>query len=610
MTNRISIPESIKGKLSNLPDDPGVYIMKNAAGKVIYVGKARVLKNRVRSYFHTARKPDAKTTALISKITDFEVLVTDNEIEALILEANLIKEYRPRYNVNLKDDKRYPYIRITLHEPFPRVLITRRLEKDGSKYFGPYTEAKKMRAAVDFLNDIFPLRTCTQIPAEGSIRKPCLNYQIGKCIGTCIGKASQEDYRLIINNVITFLNGRKQELVNQLVEQMGAYSSEQNYEAAARCRDQIRAIERIIQKQKVVNADRLDRDYIGSAEVAEDGCFSVLQIRDGVLLGRQHFYYKSGSGDHREFIKNFIINYYKEGAAFPREILVSGEVADKMLLERWLSKKASHKVAIVLPQKGRKAGLLNLAISNASLLLDELLVHKEGSQSKLPHSLYELQSVLRLDKIPRGICAFDISNLGESEAVGSMVFFRDGYPRKGNYRHFRIKLVEGQDDFAMMAEVVGRYFRRVGQKKEDTPDLVLIDGGKGQLNAAEMTLRSLNYDIPVISLAKRLDEVFVPNKKESILIPHSSSALKLLQRLRDEAHRFAIEYHRKLRAKRAIASELDEVPGIGEVRKLHLLAKFGTVQAIKVAPFSELLTCPGIPKKLASVIYDYFHPKV
>ncbi|MBD3168732.1 MAG: excinuclease ABC subunit UvrC [candidate division Zixibacteria bacterium] len=603
----MDMPELIKDKLTNLPEKPGVYMMKNRAGKVIYIGKAKVLKNRVRSYFQSGRIPDPKTEALVSKIRDFEILITDNEIEALILEANLVKEYRPRYNVDLKDDKRYPYIKITLKENFPKVLITRVLENDGSRYFGPYTDAGKMRSTVDFLHEIFPLRTCSQFPTENSPNKPCLNYQIGKCIGVCVGKASQVDYMLMINNVIKFLSGRNRELVDELHQQMQKYSEDLNFEAAARCRDQIEAMEKVIERQKVVNTDRVDRDYLGCAEVADDGCFSVLQVRDGILLGRQHYYYKTGAGDRGEFLKNFLMNYYRDSAVYPREILVGDEVSEQELVEEWLTESAGHKVSIVLPQKGQKASLLKLAESNASLLLDQLLAQKEKTKSNIPHSVYELQKVLELSRLPKMISAFDISNLGENEAVGSMVFFKNGKPFKGNYRRFKIKNVEGQDDFAMMAEVVGRYFQRVKEKKEQCPDLVLIDGGKGQLSAAVSILKSLHLEIPAVSLAKRIDEVFFPGRRESLIIPKSSPSLRLLQRVRDEAHRFAVTYHRNLRGKRAIASELDKIPGVGAVRRAHLLAKFGSVNSIKKASLTELLTCPGITKNIADSVYRYFH---
>ncbi len=605
----MNYPQKLKDRLNTLPRDTGVYLMKNSSGKVIYVGKAKNLRNRVRSYFQSSRFLDPKTEKMVSKISTFEVLVTDSEMEALILEANLIKEHRPRYNVDLKDDKRFPYIKITMQDRFPRVEITRVLEKDGSKYFGPCTDARRMRSTVDFLHDLFPLRTCAQFPSKESNNKPCLNYQIGRCLGTCIGKAARDDYMKMIDYVIKFLSGKKREMLSELKEQMNKYSAELNFEAAARCRDQIQSMERVIQKQKVVSIDGVDRDYIGSAEVGDDGCFSVMQVRDGVLMGRQHFYYSTGSDNKGGFLKNFIINYYRNTAVFPREILISADVADRELLEEKLSRDAKHKVEIIKPQRGKKAGLLNLAESNATLLLDQLLTQKAKAKSKLPHYLYDLQSILNLENIPRKISAFDISNLGESEAVGSMVFFNDGKPRKSNYRHFKIKTVKGQDDFAMMGEVVSRYCKRIKEDTEEIPDMILIDGGKGQLNAAAYVLKEFNISIPVISLAKRIDEVFAPGKKDSIIIPHGSSSLKLLQRIRDEAHRFAIEYHRKLRGKKVISSELDKISGVGEMRKLNLLAKFGSVSGVKNASFAEILTCPGIPKNIAATVFKFFHPQ-
>ncbi len=599
--------QALNTKLNNLPKGSGVYLMKNRSGKVIYVGKAKSLRNRIRSYFRRGRHIDPKTEALVSKIADFEVLLTDSEIEALLLEANLIKEYKPRYNVDLKDDKKYPYIKITLDEDFPRVLITRRLEKDGSKYFGPYTDVKKMRATVKLLNDIFPIRSCKVFPGENAAENPCLNFQIGRCFAPCVGGISKAEYMLMIDNIIKFLCGKTREVVQSIKRQMKSYSAELKFESAARCRDQIKGIEKVIQKQKMVNTDRVDRDYIGSAEVGNDGCFSVLQVRDGILLGRQHYYYRLGNEPSGEFIKNFILNYYRNVAVYPSEILIGGEIADRELIEDWLKENAGHKVEIISPQKGSKVNLLNLAESNAMLLLDELLLQKQSSKKKIPHSIFELQKILNLKSPPRKISAFDISNFGESEAVGSMVFFKDGKPKKGNYRRFKIKSVERQDDFAMMSEVVGRYLRRTVDGIEELPDLILIDGGKGQLGSALQVLRSLKLNIPTISLAKRIDEIFVPERRESIIISHSSTALQLLQRVRDEAHRFAIEYHRKLRGRKSIASELDKISGIGEIRKYRLLIHFGSVKAIKEAPFSEIITCPGIPKNVASAVFNYFH---
>jgi len=598
----------IKTKLENLPSQPGVYLLKDNEGKIIYVGKAKSLKNRIKSYFQE-RAEHPRTSALISRIKDFEVVVTDSEMEALILESNLIKEHKPRYNVNLKDDKRYPYLKVTVNEPFPRILVVRRPKKDKAKYFGPYTNVKGMRQSLRLLRRLFPVRSCNYaLPSKRRIRL-CLDYQIKRCDGPCEGLVSEKDYREMINTIILFLAGKNKVLIQQLKERMDKLAQEEKFEEAARTRDQLKAVESIMQKQKMVEKEEIDRDVIAFAREGSDVCVAALQVREGVLIGRQHFYLKARKNiPDPEVLNSFLKQYYLNAAIIPQEILLPIEIEDKQIIRKWLSSKSQKKVEFILPRKGEKVSLLNLATQNAQLLLMELLIQKKKIKRTVPHSVVALKKDLYLPSFPREIVAFDISNLGPTDAVGSLVFFEDARPRKSEYRKFKIKTVKGQDDYAMMEEVVKRYFSRITEEKKRLPDLVLIDGGKGQLSSTLKVLNELEIkDLNVIGLAKRLDEVFLPGKAESLMIPKSSSSIRLLQRIRDEAHRFAITYHRGLREKKIKASELDEIEGIGKKRKNSLLSRFGTVERIKKANLDELLETENITKKLAERIYSYFH---
>ncbi len=602
--------EKLQTKLTNLPRGPGVYLMKDSGGRILYIGKAKILKNRVRSYFHEAPRRDLKTDVLLSKISDFEVLVTDSEMEALILENNLIKEHRPRYNVNLKDDKTYPYLKIT-GEAFPRLLVTRVLKKDGGRYFGPYTEVKLMRQTLRLIRQIFPLRTCSlKLPSRRKNRV-CLNYHIGRCFGPCENRISEEEYGQIADGVGRFLAGRKVELLKELRSRMKSLAEAEEYETAARVRDQLQNLEGLIARQKVLNPDMADRDLIAFSREGVDACCVTMQVREGVLIGRQHFYLvASKTSEDGELLKTFLMRFYNTAEAIPPQILLPSKPKDEPLVGRYLSRRAESKVELTVPRRGQKARLLDLASQNANLLLKELLAQKTEMKRSLPRSIHSLKRDLYLKNPPRRLAAFDISNLGSNGAVGSLVFFVDGKPRKGEYRHFKIRTVEGQNDYAMMAEVVERYFRRLIEEKREFPDLTLIDGGKGQLNAARQVLRKLKIEnVNILALAKRLDEVFLPGRKEPLMIPKTSSSIKLLQMIRDEAHRFAITYHRKLRKKESFKSELEAIRGVGEKRKLDLLAKFGSVERIRKAKLSELLETPGIPAKVAGTIYGNFHPE-
>ncbi len=599
---------NLKVKLENLPSQPGVYLFKDKDRKIIYVGKANSLKNRVKVYFqHRLEHP--RTSALVSRIKDFEVMVTDSEMEALILESNLIKEHKPRYNVNLKDDKRYPYLKVTVDEPFPRIQVVRKPKKDKAKYFGPYTNVKGMRQSLRLLRKLFPIRSCDYtLPSKRRIRL-CLDYQIKRCHGPCENLVSEKEYREMINTVILFLSGKNRVLIEQLKQRMNRLAEEERFEEAARVRDQFKAIESIMQKQKIVGKEEIDRDIIAYAREGSDICVATLQVREGVLIGRQHFYLKAQKNiPDSEVLNSFLKQYYLNVSIIPEEIFLPVEIEDKEIILKWLKEKGQKNVEFVLPRKGEKVSLLNLAAQNAQLLLMELLVQKKKIKRIVPPSLVALKKDLYLPNFPREIVAFDISNLGPADAVGSSVFFEDARPKKSEYRKFKIKTVEGQDDYAMMEEVVKRYFNRLIGDKKKLPDLVLIDGGKGQLSSALKALNQLGImDLNVIGLAKRLDEVFLPERTSSLMIPKSSSSLRLLQRIRDEAHRFAISYHRGLREKKITKSEIDQIEGIGKIRKKVLLSKFGSVERIKQASLNELLETENISKKIVEKIYKYFH---
>jgi len=595
-------------KLANLPELPGCYIFKAEDGQIIYIGKAKALKKRVRSYFQKTHA-DPKTEQLISQITDLDVLVTNSEIDALILESNLVKEHRPKYNIDLKDDKHFPYIKISINELYPRLFVVRRMADDKAKYFGPYTNAGAMRKTLSAIRRIFPIRSCSLDLPSRRKHHVCLDYFIGRCPGCCEeGKTTPEAYRDMIDEVILFLSGKSREIVDRLTERMRQYSEELRYEEAAKIRDQLRAIESAVQKQRVVSHDLLDRDVIAVAEEGGDACVGLLQIREGALLGQEHFIVSTAGEVSSEVIRNFLPRYYKTATIYPKEILIPVEIEDAELIETFLSEKAGERVYIKIPQKGDKAEFIEMALNNAKHNLDLYLAQKSATKKRAHHSVYSLARDLYLNTLPRTMAAFDISNLGKDLAVGSIVFFSDGQPKKSEYRRMRIKTVEGQDDFSMMREIVGRYLIHLAENQKEYPDLLLIDGGKGQLGAALDAVRELNIDnLQMASLAKRFEEVYLPGHPEPLSIPKTSSSSRLLQRIRDEAHRFAVSYHRKLRSKRLEDSALDKIPGIGKKRKLDLLATFGSVERIKNAPLDELMATPNIPKKIAEAVYEHFH---
>ncbi|MFC1476073.1 excinuclease ABC subunit UvrC [Candidatus Zixiibacteriota bacterium] len=602
--------EGIKKKLALLPPRPGVYLMKDKNGRIIYVGKAKILKNRVRTYFRNRPVEHPRTAALIERIADFEILTTDNEIESLILEANLIKEHKPRYNVNLKDDKRYPYIKVTTNEPFPRLLVVRRMTNDNARYFGPYTNVKGMRETLKMLGRVFTIRGCNlTIPSKKKYRV-CLDYFIKRCPGPCEDKIPQQDYRRLIDGACRLLEGHVQRLLEELTAQMKTAAVRQEFETAAELRDKIRAITSIQEKQKISAGKVINRDILALARAETVVSAVALQVREGLMIGRQNFQLAVDVGDDEaEILAAFIKQYYLNSPMIPKEVLLPCHIPEEELVAQWLTGRCGRDVRLVFPQRGEKQKLLQMATANARLSLNEIVAQKARVARRIPESVFLLQRDLQLKSPPRTVAAFDISNLGPSDPVGSLVFFRDGKPLKREYRRFQIKTVTGQDDYAMMGEVVTRYFSRLAEEGKDFPDLVLIDGGRGQLTAARTALESLNItDQPIIGLAKRLEEVILPGR-QGLTIPRSSPSLHLLQRARDEAHRFAVTYQRQKRKKRTLRSELDNIRGVGPARRKALLTALDSVEGIRGASLDKLQSVAGIDQTTARRVYEYFHPQ-
>jgi len=606
------VNKQVEQKLANLSKMPGVYLFRDSTGKVLYVGKAKNLRNRVRSYFQSGKNLDPKTQVMVDKIRDLETIIVDNELEALVLESNLIKKYKPRYNVNLRDDKSYPYIRIT-NEPFPRIFVTRKIVRDGSKYLGPYTDVKNLRFIIKAVRKIFPVRSCKYYLDDDVITakkvKVCLDYHIKRCQGPCEGLVSEQEYQRMIRRVEQFLKGKTRNLLQELTEEMTEESKRLHFEIAARLRDQIRMIENYyFTAPKVVIHDFEDRDVIALAQEAEDACAVVFKIRDGKIVGRQHFYL-TGVEDkpETETLEKFLQQYYLENDFTANQVFLPFELgSSQKLLSDWMSRRAGHKIELLVPQIGEKKKLIGLTQKNARYLLDELLLQKLKRKEGAAYNVRMLQKDLKLESPPRRIEAFDISNFQGKNAVASMVCFINGKPHKSDYRHFKIRSKETPDDFAMMREAVFRRYKRVLEEKKPLPDLILVDGGKGQLSSALKVLRSLGLDQqPVIGLAKRLEEVFLPGHSEPQNIPKRSAGLKLLQHIRDESHRFAITYHRKLRQKQTLKSPLDDVPGIGPRRKEHLLRTFGSLKKIREAKTEDLISRGKLPAALAERLKKY-----
>ena len=594
--------DNIKNALAVLPDKPGVYLMHDAEGKVIYVGKAVVLKNRVRSYFRNLASHTPKVKAMVAKIAEIETIVTSSEVEALILECNLIKKYRPRYNISLKDDKTYPYLKVTLQEDFPRLHMTRRLSRDGAKYYGPYADAGAMYATMKLLKTMFPLRSCRRMNPD----RPCLNYHIKRCLAPCAGYVSKEEYGKMIKSVCMVLDGRTTELERDLKQRMQDAAEEYAFEEAARLRDQLQAVERLNESQKAVTNNGGDMDVIGFAQDMTGNCLQIFFVRKGKLIGRDNFFLQDGGDTPQEVLTAFLKQYYNEATFVPREIVLPHlpEPEEQQLIELWLRQKAERKVELIQPQRGVKRELLQLAKDNAQKLLDERLRKGSLSLKNDAQAAEELQQALGLEHSLERMDCFDISHTQGSETVASMVVFRNGSISKKDYRKYKILSAEGKpDDFKSMQEVVYRRYKDY----EDLPNLVVIDGGKGQLSSALEVIRGLGLaDLPVVGLAKREEEIFLPHQSTSILLDRDSAALHLIQRIRDEAHRFAITFHRKLRGKRNLVSVLDHVEGIGPKRRQALWKAFKTLDAMKAASVEELAAVEGMNSTAAQTLYDFF----
>jgi excinuclease ABC subunit C len=602
---------TLEEKLQNLPDAPGVYLMRDARGHVIYIGKALNLKNRVRSYFQKGAKGE-KTGIMVRQVTDFETIVTHTELEALALESNLIKKHRPRYNVILRDDKNYPYLRFDIKSEYPRLEVVRRLKKDGALYYGPYVPAGGMWESLALIRRTFPLASCKK-EAGRKQERACVQFQIGRCMGPCTGEVDKAAYREVVSQVRLFLEGKNRDLLDMLKKHMEEASEKMEYERAAELRDRIAKIEGALEKQKIISPGFENQDVIGMAFEAGRADIQALFIRNGFLLGRKDFYLDDVLGmTSDEILVNFLHQFYAKEMIVPCEVLLQSEIPDREVFEIWLTEKRGARVEVLVPQRGRKRELVQMACDNASQSLREHLLSRRSKE----RILLRLQEELGLRSLPRRIEAFDVSTIQGAESVASMVSFENNLPDKRNYKRFKIRSVQGQDDFASMAEVIRRRYTRATEEGT-LPDLILVDGGKGQLNAAIDVLEELGIAGPdVVGLAKarsgeggterEFERVFLPGLNEPIILEPTSATTHLLARVRDESHRFAIMYHRKLREKRAVHSELDDIPGIGETRKKALLRHFGSIAKVKQATVEELSTVTGMSKKAAAEISEFY----
>ena len=591
--------------LSSLPNFPGVYLMKNDLGEVIYVGKALSLRKRVRQYFQSPKNLTPKTKTLVKHIEDLEYIITDTEVDALVLEANLIKKYRPRYNVRLKDDKRYPYVKVTVNSKYPRIFLTRRRLMDGALYFGPYTNSGAIRKTLDIISQVFRIRRCRQ-PLDEKKRRPCLDYHIKRCFAPCAGKISEKDYMENVQEAIKLLKGETSGLVKELEKRMHDLASKQEYEAAAQVRDQLEAV-KVLSQQQIATSGTDDRDVIAAVEDGNVVYIQIFYVRHGNMVGRADLAMSSAEGTALpDAVSQFIKQYYLDSPV-PPEILVQYEIPDHDLIAVWLKQRSGREVHINVPQRGDKKKMLEMALRNAEMTMRANQL-KASVASESVESLKDLQSLLSLPSVPLYIEGFDISNISGTDAVGSMVVFEKGKPSNSKYRQHNIKTVEGIDDFAMMGEVVKRRYSRLKSEQMPLPDLILIDGGPGQLSAAKASLDELGLDIPIIGLAKRFEHIITTKKGpgEVIVLPHSSPALKLLMHVRDEAHRFAVSSHRRRRSARLTHSILDGITGIGETKKRALISSFGSVEKIGQSTVEELTKIEGINEKLALRILAKF----
>ena len=639
--------EKIQSVLNSLPHKPGIYIMKDASGTILYVGKAISLYNRVRSYFQESTDLSPKNRSMVAKIEDIEFLVVKNEVEALVLESNYIKQYRPKYNVLLRDDKSYPYIKVALTEDFPRVYRVRNFSRDGNRYFGPYTNSGAVDATLDLLNKLFSFRTCRYDatnwapPRNGEppagwkqklLARPCTQYYIHRCIAPCVAYTTREEYDKIIQQVILFLEGRHDEVVDQLQEKMQAAAENLNFEEAARIRDHIKAVERILEKQRVISTEgQDDQDVIALASGEDETCAQIFFFRNGKLVGREYFILQgTRESTPGEVMASFFTQFYESSPHIPAEIIVEAEPDDRAVVQAWLKEKRKGAVSITAPKRGDKLRLVEMVKQNAREVLEQQRIKWLSDSQKTQLALEEIQAALNLAAPPYRIECYDISNTQGTNSVGAMVVFEAGRPKNSEYRRFKIKTVEGPNDFASHQEMLRRRFRRQANSEQAAreqqevpvvidetqaeqplqhewtmPDLIIIDGGKGQLSAAMAVLQDLHIDVPTVGLAKENEEIFTPASPDPIILPRSSQGLYMVQRIRDEAHRFGITYHRKLRSDRTFKSVLDEIPGIGPKRKQALMKHYGSIKAISSASIDDLAALNGMTRDAAEKVKEY-----
>jgi excinuclease ABC subunit C len=593
------LAESIIEKVPHLPESPGVYLWRDSDGNVLYVGKAKRLRSRVRSYIAADHVESVKTRALMLQAVALDTIVVPSEAHALILEANLIKEYRPKYNIALRDDKSYPYIKVTTPEPFPRVYVTRRLVNDGSRYFGPYTDVGAMRRALNVVKRIFTVRSCTYDLPRVAPDRPCLDYHIGRCKAPCVLLQSQAEYRAMIDEVVLFLDGRADEVMRRVRERIELASEALDFERAAELRDVLQHLERMEEPTVVLEVEGGDRDVLGFARDGDDACVTWLRIRNGKLLARDHQFIANIEGESdAAVLQAFLAGPYRLAPERVPEVLVPLELEERELVEESLDRAKIH-----TPQRGPRRQLVDLATQNARHLLEEARLTGEETEERAGDPVYELQRQLGLQKVPRALVCFDISHAQGTDTVASCVWFQNGRPYRAEYRKFKIRGVEGIDDFASMSEVVTRYFRRRLDEQKSLPDLVVIDGGKGQLSAAHAALTALGLGaMSVISLAKREEEIFLMGQNESLRLPRRSPALRVLQQARDEAHRFAVTFQRKRRTLRTVTSELLRIRGVGEAKRRQLLAAFGSLEGVRAAGVEAIAALPGFSLKSAAKI--------
>ena len=601
----------IEEQLNRLPESPGVYLLRDAAGTILYVGKAASLRHRVRSYFGAGQKLSPKLLKMVSRVADIDFYVTSSEQEALILELNLIKRHHPRYNVRLKDDKSFPYLKINLNEEWPRVHITRRLEPDGSRYFGPFASAKSVRQTLRVLKGIFPFRYCTKT-ITGTDSRACLEYHMGRCLGPCIGAVSRDEYAEVIREVIMFLEGKQDKIVRNLQEKMKRAAEALDFEKAALYRDQVQAMDKVVEGQRIAAAVHGEQDVIAFSQDGDQAYVQVFFIRNNKLTGRESFVMQGTQHEEpRQIMTGFIKQFYSSSPNVPPRLLLQYPVEDMVVLKDWMQGRRGGRVDIQVPRRGQRKQLVDIVVENARQGLEQLKIRQIATPKELEAAINEIEKELNLPRPPLRMEAYDISDIQGKAAVGSMVVFEKGKSKPAHYRRFRIKTVPGADDYAMLREVLRRRFKHLGVETAtaDTwaivPDLVLIDGGKGQLNAAQSTMSELGViSVPVASLAKENEEIYVPQKAKPILLPRRSPGLKLLQRLRDEAHRFALGYYHKVHRRETFISAFDGIPGIGPKRKRALLKKFGSVQAIREASLAEMAATSGMTEKLARKVKE------